>query len=118
MNLKTEAVGELADHQRMDKITTKSLEELIKVAKETRRTCILNDLTQDHRIFYEVVKQKGKILSGDLWEKYLKRCSQLSRRPLAPRTFSEYANRLVRAGLITSERARVRGKVRLFKAVA
>ena len=108
----------LADHQRMDKITIKSLEELIKAAKETRRTCILNDLTQDHRIFYEVVKQKGKILSGDLWEEYLQRCLQLRRRPLAPRTFSDYANRLVRTGLITSERARVRGKVRLFKVVA
>ena len=30
----------------------------------------------------------------------------------------DYANRLVRAGLMTSERVRVKGKVKLFKVVA
>ena len=85
--------------------------------RKARKTHVLNSLTQDHRMFYEIVKQKGKILSGNLWEEYLQRCSQLRRRPLSPRTFSEYANRLVQAGLIASERARVRGKVRLFKVV-
>jgi len=107
----------LANHQRTDKIATRSLEEQIKAAKETRKTCILNKLTQDHRILYEIVKQKRRILSGDLWEEYLQHCSRLRRKPLASRTFSDYANRLIQASLITSERARVRGKVRLFKVV-
>ena len=108
----------LADHHRLDRITTRTLEEQMKDVKDTRKDHVLNSLTQDHRMLYEIVKQKGKILSGDLWEEYLQRCSQLRRKPLAPRTFSDYVNRLVRAGLITSERARVRGKVRLFKVVA
>ena len=108
----------LVDHQRLDRITTRTLEEQIKAAKDLRRTSILNSLTQDHRMFYEIVEQKGKILSGDLWQEYLQRCERLRRRPLAWRTFSDYCNRLVQTGLITYERARVRGRVRLFKIVA
>jgi Cdc6-like AAA superfamily ATPase len=108
----------MAYHQRLDRITSKTLKERMKAIKDTRKVHVLNSLTQDHRILYEIVKQKGKILSGDFWEEYLQRCSLLRRRPLASRTFSDYANRLVQAGLMTSERARVRGKVRLFKVVA
>ncbi len=105
----------LADHQQMDKISTRGLEKQIEAARETRNACVLNNLTQDHRITYEIVKQERRILSGKLWQKYLQKCEQIRRKPLAPRTFSDYCNRLVQAGLITSERARVRGKVRLFK---
>lgn len=107
----------MADHQRMDKITTQSLKEQIKIASETRRTSILESLTRDHRILCEIVKQQGRILSGDLWQQYLQHCEKIERKPLASRTFSDYCNRLVQAGLITSERARVKGKVRLFKIV-
>jgi cell division control protein 6 len=107
----------IADHQRLDRITSKTLKEQMKAIKDTRKAHVLSSLSQDHLMLYEIVKQKGKILSGDLWEEYLQRCSQLRRKPLAPRTFSDYANRLVQAGLMTSERARVRGKVRLFKVV-
>ena len=108
----------VTDHQQIDRITTTTLKEQFTAARKTRRTCILNNLTQDHRILYKIVQQKRKILSGDLWEEYLQRCARLRRKPLASRTFSDYANRLVQAGLITSERARVKGKVRLFKIVA
>jgi Cdc6-like AAA superfamily ATPase len=90
----------------------------LRAAKDARRVSILNNLTQDHRMFYEIVKQKGKILSGDLWQEYLQRCERIRRKPLAWRTFSDYCNRLVQTGLVISERARVRGKVRLFKTVA
>ncbi len=107
----------MADHQRLDKITSKTLKEQMKAVKENRKAHVLNSLTTDHRMLYEIVKEKGKILSGDLWEEYLQRCSRLRRKPLASRTFSDYANRLIQASLITSERARVRGKVRLFKVV-
>ena len=38
--------------------------------------------------------------------------------PVASRTFSDYSNMLVHAGLIACERARMKGKVRLFKIAA
>ena len=37
--------------------------------------------------------------------------------PIAPRTFSEYMNKLGEVRLVKLTRARIRGKVRLFKAV-
>ena len=105
----------LVDHQYLDRITTGCLKEQIKSAKEAKRNGILNNLTQDHRMFYELVKQKRKILSGELWQAYLQECEKVKRKPLAPRTFSDYVNRLAQTGLITSERARIKGKVRLFR---
>jgi Cdc6-like AAA superfamily ATPase len=108
----------IAEHQRMDRITTATLKEQFAAARKTRRTCILNSLTQDHRILYEIIKRERQILSGELWQMYLQHCEGVKRKTLAPGTFSDYANRLAQAGLITSERARVKGKVRLFKVVA
>lgn len=111
-------VAIVADHQRIDRITTATLKEQFTAARETRRTCVLNNLTRDHRILYKIVEKKRQILSGNLWQEYLQRCDRIRRKPLAWRTFSDYCNRLVQTGLVTSERARVRGKVRLFKTVA
>jgi len=105
----------LADHQTRHRITKKLLDGQVKAVEEARVTGILKNLTQDHQTIYKIVKQERQILSGDLWQKYLQRCERIKRKPLAPRTFSDYANRLVKAGLVKCERARVKGKVRLFK---
>jgi orc1/cdc6 family replication initiation protein len=107
----------LASQQQINKIATARLAEQIRSAHEMKKACLLDNLTQDHRILYQIVKQKGRILSGDLWQKYLEHCTRIKRKPLASRTFSDHANRLVQAGLVTAERARVKGKVRLFRPV-
>lgn len=109
------AAAELAETERLDAISTHAIRKQWNEAQEAKKACILKNLTEDHRILYEIVEQKRQILSGDLWREYQHRCTLLKRKPLASRTFSDYANRLVQAGLITSERARVKGKVRLFK---
>jgi Cdc6-like AAA superfamily ATPase len=110
--------AELAENEKLDTISTHTLKSQWDNAKQARQDYILASLTEDHRILYRIVRQKSQILSGDLWQEYLQYCAQLKRKPLAPRTFSEYANGLVQAGLITSERARVKGKVRLFRVMA
>ncbi len=106
-----------AEQRYLDNICTKNLEEESKATCEAKRASLLVHLTEDHRILYELVRNNGSILSGDLWQKYLQHCETAKRKPLAPRTFSDYANRLVQSNLIMSERARVKGKVRLFKIV-
>ena len=78
---------------------------------------LLQGLTEDHGMLYRIVKERGEILSGDLWREYLRRCAEAGRKPLAARTFSNYANRLVQAGLMAAEQARTKGKVRLFRIV-
>jgi orc1/cdc6 family replication initiation protein len=107
--------AEFSEYEHCDRISTCGLQQKWNDARKARRLHTLDSLTQDHRMLYEIIKKEGRILSGDLWKKYSRRCSRIRRKPLASRTFSDYANRLIRAGLISSERARVRGKVRLFE---
>lgn len=104
----------VAEHKHSAKIYVKNLAEEAKAVRQARCESVLDNLTCDHRIIYEIVKQQQKVLSANLREAYLCSCAKSKRKPLAPRTFSEYCNGLIHTGLITSERARVRGKVRLF----
>ena len=74
-------------------------------------------LTEDHGMLYQLVAQRKGALSTDLWEAYLQRCSRANRKPIASRTFSGYVSQLVRMGLLSCERARVKGNIRLLKLV-
>lgn len=112
------AAAELAENEKLDAISTHTLESQWDNAKEAKQDYVLASLTEDHRIVCQIVRENSQIMSGDLWQKYLQHCEQVQRKPLASRTFSDYTNRLVQADLITSERARVKGKVRLFKIVS
>ena len=110
-----QAAAELAENEKLDAICVDTLKRQWDSIREAKQDHILHILTDDHKILYQIVKQKGQILSGDLWQEYLQHCEQIKRKPLASRTFSDYVNRLAQVGLIISERARVKGKVRLFK---
>jgi len=110
--------AELAENEHLDAVCTHAFKKQADNLQEAMRDYKLKALTEDHRMLYGIVKQRRQILSGELWQMYLQHCEQVKRKPLAPRTFSDYVNRLTQAGLITSERARVKGKVRLFKIVA
>jgi cell division control protein 6 len=88
-----------------------------KDARAIKRNYLLNKLADDHRILFEIVRQKKEIISGDLWAAYLSGAADRGLNPIAVRTFSEYMNKLRDVGLVKVSRARVRGKVRLFKVV-
>lgn len=109
------AAAELAEESRCARISLSAVEKRWMTVVSAKREQILNTLTLDHRILYEIVEQRRQILLTDLWNEYLRRCGRLERKPLASRTFSNYTNRLVEVGLLASERARVKGKVRLFR---
>jgi cell division control protein 6 len=108
-------MAELAEGQDRNQLSGDFLRRQWEAARAASQDAALRQLTEDHRIVHEIVKEHGQILSGSLWQQYVHRCAERRRTPLAPRTFSEYANRLIQVGLITSERARAKGKVRLFK---
>ncbi len=109
------SIAELAESDRSHKLSQRFMRKQWEEAKLAQRAAILKRLTEDHRILYDIVREQKQILSGNLWQRYLLRCDERRRKPLALRTFSEYANRLVQTGLITAERARIKGRVRLFK---
>ncbi len=86
-------------------------------ARVIKKAYLLNKLTPDHKILYEIVKSRKEILSNQLWEAYLSEARKRKVKPIASRTYSEYVNKLRDLGLIKAERARVRGKVRVFRVV-
>jgi hypothetical protein len=73
-------------------------------------------LTADHRLLFELIRREGQFLGHQLWKAYLLRCNRIGRKPLSSRTYSDYVNTLIESGLVTSERARMRGRVRLLSA--
>ena len=84
-------------------------------AKNIKKSYLLNKLTEHHKLLYNLIKEKREIMSGELWKQYLRKCHNLNRRAIALRTYSEYINKLIEIGLVQSDRALVRGKVRVFK---
>jgi cell division control protein 6 len=106
--------AELSEDEHSGRISVRNLQRKWSEAREAKKQYSLKSLTEDHRMLYEIIKKECRVLSGDLWQRYLRKCSRLKRKPLAARTFSDYANRLVQVDLISSERARVKGKVRVF----
>jgi len=85
------------------------------VAKELKDVYALDSLSDHHKLLFQIVQKKGKVLSGELWRLYLRRYKSKRIKPIAVRSFSNYMNRLIREGLITTNRAALRGRVRIFK---
>ena len=84
-------------------------------ARDIKKTYLLNKLTTHHRMLHEIVKSRGEINSGELWEAYLERCRVENKPAIALRTYSEYMNKLIELDLVRWDRALVRGKVRVFR---
>jgi len=104
-----------AENDLSSKIKDKHIKEGYNSAKDIKKTYLLNKLTTHHRLFYELVKEKKTIHSGQLWKVYLEKCTKLKKQPIALRTYSEYMNKLIELDLVQWDRALVRGKVRVFK---
>jgi len=83
--------------------------------RNLKRIYALKNLTEHHQILYHMIKDQEKIISKELWKAYLERCQKDKLIPIAKRTFDHYLSQLARLGFIDCKRARVRGKVHLFK---
>jgi len=107
--------GLIAEREGQHRIELQHVAQARATATEKRRSDILLGLTEDHRLMYAIVSERGKILSPALYEEYRKRCHTLGRKPIAVRTSNKYQNALESAGLVTRERARTPGNVWLLK---
>ena len=105
----------IAEQERNAKIRPHHVLKARTRALDKRKSYVLKDLTEDHRMIYQIVSDRRQVLTGALFAEYRKECAAVNRKSIAIRTFSNYVNALVSARLITSERARVPGKVRLLK---
>lgn len=104
-----------AEKSNSPKILAEHIEKGWKDASVIKRTYLLNKLSADHKILYEIIKSKKEVLSKQLWGDYISEARRKGVKPIALRTYSEYVNKLRDLGLIKADRARVRGKVRVFR---
>jgi len=104
-----------AENDFSGKIGAKHVKEAYSSVKDLKKIYLLNKLSSNHRLLYEIVKERKEINSGMLWKEYLEKCRKLKKKPIALRTFSEYMNKLIELDLVQWDRALVRGKVRVFK---
>lgn len=81
-------------------------------ARQMNSCHILDKLTEHHRLLYDLIKERGKILSNELWRAYLEKCREGGKQPIATRTYPEYVNELASMGLVRTRRAPVKGRVR------
>jgi len=98
-----------------DKIGIQHVHRGSKDAKVLQKEYALKKLTEHHRIIYRIIEDKSGILSGNLWSCYLETCRTTSLTPIARRTFSSYLQSLESLNLIMSEKASLKGKVRIFR---
>jgi Cdc6-like AAA superfamily ATPase len=106
-----------ADMDECDCVREIHVQETHSASASDKKTWLLEKLSSHHRLLLDIVKERGEINSGELWEAYLDRCRAENRPAIALRTFSEYMNKLIELGLVRWDRALVRGKVRVFSAV-
>ncbi|MFQ6002524.1 MAG: hypothetical protein ACE5KJ_02130 [Candidatus Zixiibacteriota bacterium] len=96
-------------------IENKHIEKGLNNIQDLKRVYALKSLTEHHQILYHLIRDKKEIVSKELWKRYLERCTEEKHVPVAKRTFDHYLSQLVRLRLIECKRARVRGKVHLFR---
>jgi len=106
-----------AEKGNSSRILSEHVEKGRKDARVIKKTYLLNKLTADHRILYEVIQSRKQVHSNELWEAYLSEARKRGLKPIALRTYSEYVNKLRDLRLITADRARVKGRVRVFGVV-
>ena len=105
-----------AENQRKGRIEIEDLEQGWIDSKALKIDQILENLSPHHRFVFEIVKERQGILSGDLWREYKRACQRTKVKAVPLRTFAYYRDQLTNMGLIYSQRARIRGNVRIYKA--
>jgi cell division control protein 6 len=83
-------------------------------ARELKINKVLDNLTEHHRMIFEIIRDRKKIISGKLWDAYEDKCRKIKTKPAPQRTFQYYRDELLNMGLICSKRMRIRGNVRLY----
>ncbi len=107
--------AQYAEKEFVRKVAGPHIEKGWNEAKNIKKTYLLRALTEDHRMLFHIIESHGEINSGGLWKEYLKLAQRRNWKPIALRTYTNYVNKLKDVGLIKIERARARGKVRVFK---
>ena len=103
--------GKKAEDKGLDKVTIEEIKQAIKEAKKTKVSFIISRLNEHQRVIYEILAEKKRMPSGELYREYCKRVSK----PIVDRTYRNYMKKLVGLGLIKVEGS---GKWRKYEVVS
>ena len=88
--------GKKAEDKGLDRVTIEEIKEAIKEAKKTKVSFIISRLNEHQRVIYEILTEKKKMPSGELYREYCKRVSK----PVVDRTYRNYMKEMVELGLV------------------
>lgn len=87
-------------------------------SRDIKKLHALATLTEHHRLLHGLVRAKGEVSSGELWDLYLTACTKQGKHPIASRTYNDYMNKLMEFGLVDAEWSIEKGRKRIFKPTA
>ena len=96
---KIPGVRRITSYARSSTLSRKTIEEVkeaIKEAKKTKVSFIISRLNEHQRIIYEILAEKKRMPSGELYREYCKRVSK----PVIDRTYRNYMKEMVELGLV------------------
>lgn len=108
------SAAEWAEQQGTSHIEAQHITQVGNGMVEQPQESVIDSLTPDHRMLYDIVREHHEIDSVTLRQRYLDKCRTMARVPIAVRTFSKYVSRLIYARVITCESARLKGRARLL----
>ena len=88
--------GKKAEDKGLDRVTIEEIKEAIKEAKKTKVSFIISRLNEHQRVIYEILTEKKRMSSGELYREYCKRVSK----PVVDRTYRNYMKEMVELGLV------------------
>jgi orc1/cdc6 family replication initiation protein len=106
--------GFIAEKSNKTKITKEDVERAYEEVKEIKRKYMLEKLGEHHKLIYDIIKKNPGITSSELISAYKNECERIGMESKSSRTLSDYLNELIALKQIKSERASVRGNVRVF----
>lgn len=72
-------------------------------ARVSKKSYLLNKMSKDHKILFELIRTRKVLQSNILYQSYLLECAKRKAQPIAQRTYYEYLARLEQSGLIQSQ---------------
>jgi len=102
--------GRKAEARRLKKVTRTEIVEASREARKLRKSPLLCSLNDTERIVYEILSEKGRIMSGEWYNEYCKR----AKTPVTERGFRKTRAGLAKWGLIKAEG---KGRWRKYEAI-
>ena len=106
-----------AERAKKSKIMETDVDKGYEAVKEIKRKYELERLTPHHKLIIGILKKRKEISSTDFYNLYKREADKQGILAKSRRSFNNYLADLIELNYIKIERAKVRGNVRLFKAI-